>query len=335
MAPDQGHLGSLLAMCPDPEECRPGAFDFKDHVGGGPEDRKPGAGPQRLPQRLLLSAFSANYGHRPTGKQPAQAQLFAKRFLTDFREMSMERTVLPCCMDGLRPFIAADGLLPCPSLSTFNALKHLQDHPKEMAEAEPRAKAQIEKIFKTGVQVDWTECQSFLQWQLQVEASAAQGSVHVAPHVVDTALKYLRFCHRTDAQGGVPASSQGQGTGDKTLDEAFLKLLPGRAHNRLLSAKAMLSSTEPAVIAVLARWRKFSHYCHANVLAQSYFVSTEEWGALRGKSVMLERTKHSLQLLVAQQLMKSIQDVEIVDKDEIPRLRSTATNKKCSGNYAQ
>ena len=122
----------------------------------------------------------------------------------------------------------------------------------------------MEKIFKTGVQVDWTECQSFLQWQLQVEASAVQGQVYVAPHVVDTALKYLRFCHRTDAQGGDPASSQGQGTSDKTLDEAFVKLLPGKAHNRLLTTKAMLSSTEPAVIVELAQWRKRSHYLHAN-----------------------------------------------------------------------
>ena len=328
MAPDQGHLRSLLALCPDPEECQPGAFNFKNHMEGAPEDRKPGAGPQRLPQRLLLSAFSRNYGHRPTGMQVAQAQLLAKRFVTDFREMSMERTVLPCCMDGLRPFIAADGLLPCPSLSTFNALKYLQEHPRELAEAEPRARAQIEKIFKTGVQVDWIECQSFLQWQLQVEAAAVQGTVYVAPHVVDTALKYLRFCHRTDAQGGDPASSQGQGTGDKTLDEAFVKLLPGRAHSRLLSAKTMLGSTEPAVIVELARWRKYSHFLHANALAQHYFVSTEQWAALRGQSVVLERTAHSLQLLVAKQLMKGIQDVEIVDDtDETPRLRHSATNK--------
>ena len=56
-------------------------------------------------------------------------------------------------------------------------------------------------------------------------------------------------------------------------------------------------------------------------------MSTEEWGALRGKTVVLEKTPYSLQSVVAKQLLKSIQDVEIVDKDEIPRLRSTATNK--------
>ena len=65
---------------------------------------------------------------------------------------------------------------------------------------------------------------------------------------------------------------------------------------------------------------------HANALAQAYFVSTEEWGVLRGKTVVLEKTTYSLQSVVAKQLLKSIQDVEIINTGEVPRLRRGATN---------
>ena len=41
----------------------------------------------------------------------------------------MQKTVLPCSTDGLRPFVAPDGSLPCPSPSTFNILKFLQENP--------------------------------------------------------------------------------------------------------------------------------------------------------------------------------------------------------------
>ena len=51
------------------------------------------------------------------------------------------------------------------------------------------ALGQMDTVFRRGVQVSWGECVSFLQWQLVAETSAAQVSVQVAPHVVDTAMK--------------------------------------------------------------------------------------------------------------------------------------------------
>ena len=139
-APDE--LQSLLDICHDPTTCTPQLFDFYPHLKDGqkddqPERKKPRKG---LPRRLLLSAFSTAVGHRPTGLQAAQAKLFVERFKSDFKEMSMQKTVLPCSADGL-PFVAPDGSLPCPSLSTFNALKYLQEKPEELARAEPGAKA--------------------------------------------------------------------------------------------------------------------------------------------------------------------------------------------------
>ena len=335
MAPEDAALNGLLAMCPDPEACKPGAFDFRPHMvekadktekQSAKESSRSAAGPKRLPHRLLLSAFSKTVGHRPTGLQAAQAKMFVERFPSEFREMSMQKAVLPCSMDGSLPFVAPDNGLPCPTLSTFNALRYLQGHPEAMANAEPRAKAQMEKIFMKGVQVEWIECASFLQWQLHVETSSVQASVQVQPHIVDTALKYLTFCNSARSQGGDPSSSKGQDTSDKTLDDAFSKFLQGKATHRLAAAKTVLSSTEPSVIAELAKWRKGAHYLHANALAQAYFVSTEEWGALRGKTVVLEKTPYSLQSVVAKQLLKSIQDVEIINTGEVPRLRRGATN---------
>ena len=144
----------------------------------------------------------------------------------------MQKTVLPCSMDGSLPFVAPDGGLPCPALSTFNALRYLQGHPEAMAKAEARAKAQMEKIFTKGVQVEWIECTSFLQWQLHVETSSVQASVQVQPHIVDTALKYLTFCNSAQALGGDTSSTKGQNTSEKTWTRPsanFYKAKPATA----------------------------------------------------------------------------------------------------------
>ena len=340
-------VSALLASIPDPEKCTPKEFDFRVHVPGRhmdkPEkpkkaeskkrgkpdeeeegDPRPAAGPQKLPHRLLLSAFSKTVGHRPTGLQPAQAKMFVERFPSEFREMSMQKVVLPCNMDNSLPFVAPDGCLPCPALSTFNALKYLQGNPKAMANADDKAKSQMEKIFTRGVQVEWIESQSFLQWQLHVESSSVQAQVQVQPHIVDTALKYLSFCN--SRQAGATSSSKGQGQSDNALDDAFGKLLQGKGYHRLQAAKTLLCATEPAVIADLAKWRKAAHYLHANALAQNYFLSLEEWGALRGKLAVIEKTTYSLQSIVAKQLVKLIQDMEIVSTGDVPKLKRTTMN---------
>ena len=62
--------------------------------------------------------------------------------------------------------------MPCPCLSTFNALKYLQEKPEKMANANAGAKAQMEKIWTHGVQVEWMRCASLLEWQLHVETSS-------------------------------------------------------------------------------------------------------------------------------------------------------------------
>ena len=337
-------LGSLLAVCPfDSASVVPKEFDFRPHMvdktassqgqeSGKSKDKEgqpkassrgqesgkskdKGGQPQRLPHRLLLSAFSTSVGHRPTGLQVAQAKLFVERFPSEFREMSMQKVVLPCSMDGSLPFVVPGGALPCPALSTFNALKYLQAHPEALAKSEPRAKAQMARIFSKGVQIEWLECESFLHWQLHVETSSVQASVQVAPHIVDTALKYLAFC------SSAPAA---QDVSEQSLDEGFSRYLQGKSSHRLKEAKTLLNSSEPAVIGEIAKWRKGVHYLHANSLAQVYLLSTEEWSALHGKQVVLEKTTYSLQSVVAKQVMKTIAEAEIVNTGEVPRLRRGA-----------
>ena len=89
---------SLLEICPiNPEECKPGEFDFRQHmVDKADKAEKQSAQPKKLPHRLLLSAFSKTVGHRPTGLQAAQAKMFVERFPSEFREMSMQKAALPC-----------------------------------------------------------------------------------------------------------------------------------------------------------------------------------------------------------------------------------------------
>ena len=66
-------LQPLIDLCPDTEKCKPREFDFRPHRVGNDEKEKEKKEKeekrQKLPKRLLLSAFSEKVGHRPTGLQ--------------------------------------------------------------------------------------------------------------------------------------------------------------------------------------------------------------------------------------------------------------------------
>ena len=342
-------MDNLLRACPfDPNDIKPELFDFAPHMvdkkekakdkedkkekAQDKEDKKGESTPssegqqarQRLPHRLKLTAFSRSVGHRPMGLQVAQVRLFTQRFPTDFREMSMQKMVLPCNVEGTLPFVAKDGL-PCPALSTVNALRWLEQKRDQLKEkGDVRAIQQIERIFNRGIQVEWIECESFLQWQLYVETSSVQASVQVAPHVLDTAMKYLTFCRspRAACLGAEP--SDGDDLTEGKVDEKFGKFLQGKSVHRLKEAKTLLRACSPSVLVAMAQWRKNVHYLHANSLAQSYLISCEEWTALLNKSVMLEQSSFGLQDVVAKQVMQMISESEIVVSGEVPKLKKNA-----------
>ena len=96
--------------------CKPREFDFRAHMPACNKEKESSTGKdqhdkqlKRLPHRLLLSAFSKTVGHRSTGLQTAQVRVFVQRFPSEFREMSMQKVVLPCSMDGSLPFVTTGG----------------------------------------------------------------------------------------------------------------------------------------------------------------------------------------------------------------------------------
>ncbi len=56
-----------------------------------------------------------------TGVQTGMVRYMVSRFQTSFDPMAMDRLCCPM-VDGL-PYVAPDGKLPCPFLSTCNALR--------------------------------------------------------------------------------------------------------------------------------------------------------------------------------------------------------------------
>ncbi len=76
---------------------------------------------QVLPKRLCLEAFSPICGHRLTGVQTGMVRYMVSRFQTSFDPMAMDRLCCPM-LDGV-PYVASDGKLPGPFLTSCNALK--------------------------------------------------------------------------------------------------------------------------------------------------------------------------------------------------------------------
>ena len=57
------------------------------------------------------------------GTQTGQVKIFVERFPKDFSLQALGKVILP--MKGGKPYVTKDGKLPCPFLSTFNAVKML------------------------------------------------------------------------------------------------------------------------------------------------------------------------------------------------------------------
>jgi hypothetical protein len=63
-----------------------------------------------------------------------------------------------------------------------NALRWLESHEDKLVRGDPKAVAQIKRIHEEGVQVEWLQVSSFIEWQLHVEGAAVQASVQVGAH---------------------------------------------------------------------------------------------------------------------------------------------------------
>ena len=139
-----------------------------------------------------------------------------------------------------------------------------------------------------------------MSFMIYCERIAVQGEVVVKAHILDTALMFLGFCKTKrgrallaqaaadiDAAAADGASTEETGDsaeaavqnllgqGAKKLEEAFAPGMTGQVEHRLKDASVILRVAEPQVIHFLASWRKKSHSCHANALAQQWFLTAE------------------------------------------------------------
>ena len=112
----------------------------------------------------------------------------------------------------------------------------------------------------------------------------------------------------------------------KVLEDAFLKSMTGKAKHRLKDAKYLLRHTEVGVINFLASWRKKAYFCHANALAQQWFL-TPSWSELKGVHIAgFSDSEVSAQVDVADITTRMVARAEIAVKSDTPRLtRLTVT----------
>ena len=314
-----------MAFDPDSVVPKPDV-DWKDLLVSS--DKKPKAG---LPRRLGLAAFSNKVGWRPAGLNVGQVKFFVERFPQEFRLASLGRIILPHWQG--EPYIAPDGKLPCPLLSSCNALKVLQS-PGKLDGANSKVRLALERVFGEGLQVEWQEFPDYVSYMVYYEGVGVQGVVLMKPHIIDTAMLFLGFCsskrgralqlHAAAGKGDgttAPESIVASGAADpataaaeaaevfdsdgtvsetlladgcKALDDGFIQAMNGKAAHRFLEAKSLLRSTEIAVLNSLCAWRKRSHFCHANALSQQWFL-TPEWRQLKSCRLRSEILEHGSQ----------------------------------------
>jgi hypothetical protein len=177
-----------------------------------------------LPRRLALAAFSNKVGWRPAGLNVGQVKLFVERFPQEFRLASMGRIILPHL--GGAPFVAPDGKLPCPMLSSCNALKVLQS-PGKLDGAHSNVRLELERVFKDGLQVEWQEFPDYMSYMVYYEGAAVQGEVLVKPHIIDTAMLFLGFCgskrgRALQLQAAAASGDGAKGTGNSQAPEGIV-----------------------------------------------------------------------------------------------------------------
>ena len=316
----------LMATVADPNQVVHKAFDFdpyrkscedKEKKDKKEKKEKKEEPKQHLPHRLRIGVFSTTIGHRPMGLQVAQCKLYTTRFLREFRLASMQKCILGH-LGGL-PYVTSENHIPCPALSTINALKWLEMHPETVATGEQQAVEDMRSVFDNGIQVEWKEFPSFLMWQLYCEGASLQSSVQVSPHILDTAFKFLAFVK--SRQAAVLAETQDKhGQDEISAEEAFVKGLQGQAVHRLKDAKTLLHSCEAAALLELGRWRKSVLYVYANSLAQHWFFSPA-WVRLKNIIYDMGDGPQSLQRTVALQVTQTIEEGEINWVGDVPKLK--------------
>ena len=112
----------------------------------------------------------------------------------EFRLASLGRIIVPH-LNG-DPFQTDDGKLPCPALSSCNALTVLQSKGElDDSNSNRDVRLALQRVFDEGLQVEWQEFPDHMTYMVYYEGAAVQGEVLVKPHIIDTAMLFLAFCN--------------------------------------------------------------------------------------------------------------------------------------------
>jgi hypothetical protein len=260
------------------------------------------------------------------------------RLQSNFDPMAMERLCCPM-MDGL-PYVAQDGFLPCPFLSTSNALKinAAKGFKTQWKDFSISAAQGHRDVIEYGLQVEWVECPNIFVWIERMASSAMQKQVCMKHHLVDTSLLYATFFSSplamkavADAQSACSSATLSTCNANKAIDAAFMALSSEGTIHRFAESKKLLRASTMPVLVKLADWRKGNDYVRANLFSQSYLLAPE-WAALRG--VVLEAGTN----ICAQEVMFDyatvlIRAADINYSQEVPKVTRCDLNLRQFGDH--
>ena len=173
----------LEARCLDPWCVTPKAFPWSAYKGGkkrrvNQEEQAVAnlTAEEKLPKVVHCSALSCSYGTRLSGmREGAAVAEFVDVFRTQFNKAALPRFYLACNMEQTQPFVAPDGLLPCPAGLVVTAIRILGEEFKSLdAAALSPAQKDLLCIFETGLDVEWWPTESFIQYVIFQEGAAQQ-----------------------------------------------------------------------------------------------------------------------------------------------------------------
>lgn len=119
-----------------------------------------------LPKRLHVKAFSLTVSSRLSGPRPGALKELAEVFQQNFSKAALPRFVLPM-RDG-DPFVA-----PQDGRAVVGAILHLAPQFQETETLSPQQKELLD-VYENGIQCEWLECGSFLEWVTYMESATTK-----------------------------------------------------------------------------------------------------------------------------------------------------------------
>ena len=128
-----------------------------------------------------------------------------------------------------------------------DALKRLAANAEHFEKGGPWDVLEIQRVLRSGAQVDWIGASAFLDYMVRAEGASMQQQVQVAPHVVNSGLLYLGLLRspvalpysgpEANPEQSVDALAAALEPHAKKLDKACCASLRGQGGAATVSAK--------------------------------------------------------------------------------------------------